>query len=271
MKVAFVGGGNMARAIIGGLLGKDMKAADIVVVEPDPSARLRLLAEYGVRAVEAPGAETAAAEAIVLAVKPQNMREAARHLAGAVGDPVFITIAAGIRIADLSRWLGGRGRVVRSMPNTPALVHAGVTGLYAPANVGAADRATAERLLGAVGATLWFERETDLDAVVAVSGSGPAYVFYAIEALEQAARELGLAAGASRSLALWTFVGATKLAIERGEDPAALRAQVTSKGGTTEAALRVLEAAGVRQHFIDAVRAARDRSVEMGDALGKDG
>ena len=128
----------------------------------------------------------------------------------------------------------------------------------------------AEKLLGAVGATLWFEREGDLDAVVAVSGSGPAYVFFAIEALEQAARELGLAEGASRSLALWTFVGATKLAIERGESPAALRAQVTSKGGTTEAAIRVLEAAGVRQDFIDAVRAARDRSVEMGEALGKD-
>jgi pyrroline-5-carboxylate reductase len=128
----------------------------------------------------------------------------------------------------------------------------------------------AERLLGAVGATLWFERETDLDIVVAVSGSGPAYVFYAIEALEQAARELGLQDGAARTLALWTFVGATKLAIERGEDPAALRAQVTSRGGTTEAAVKVLDRTEVKQRFIEAVRAARDRSIEMGDALGKE-
>ena len=271
MRIAFVGGGNMARAIIGGLLAKGAANADeIMVVEPDASARLRLLAEYGVKAVEAPVADLAHAHAVILAVKPQNMREAAANLAAVVADPLFITIAAGVRIADLGRWLGGRKRIVRSMPNTPALVHAGITGLHAPADVTAADRAIAEQLLGAVGATIWFDNESDLDAVVAVSGSGPAYVFYAIEALEQAARGLGLAEGASRSLALWTFVGATKLAIERGEDPAALRAQVTSKGGTTEAAIRVLDAAAVKQHFIDAVQAARDRSVEMGDALGKE-
>jgi pyrroline-5-carboxylate reductase len=136
--------------------------------------------------------------------------------------------------------------------------------------VGAADRESAEQLLASVGATLWFDNEADLDAVTAVSGSGPAYVFYAIEALETAARELGLAEGASRSLALWTFVGATKLAIERGEEPAALRAQVTSKGGTTERALEVLEAGQVKQRFIEAVKAACERSRELGDALGKD-
>ncbi len=271
MKIAFVGGGNMARAIIGGLLAKDAaKAADIVVVEPDPSARLRLLAEYGVRAFEAAGPEIAGAEAVILAVKPQQMREAASRAAVALGDALYVSIAAGIRIDDLSRWLGGRRRIVRAMPNTPALVHAGITGLHAPAGVGDPDRAVAEHLLGAVGATLWFEQEGDLDAVTAVSGSGPAYVFYAIEALEAAARELGLAEGASRSLALWTFVGATKLAIERGEDPAALRAQVTSKGGTTERALEVLERADVKRHFVDAVRAACERSRELGDALGKD-
>jgi pyrroline-5-carboxylate reductase len=190
-------------------------------------------------------------------------------VAAAAGDVLFITIAAGIRLADLARWLGGRGRLVRAMPNTPALVHAGITGLYAPPGVAQGDRTTAETLLAAVGATLWFERESDLDVVVAVSGSGPAYVFYAIEALEAAARDLGLAEGASRSLALWTFVGATKLAIERGEDPATLRAQVTSKGGTTEAALKVLEASGVKGHFAAAVKAACERSRELGDELGK--
>ena len=271
MRLAFIGGGNMARAIIGGLLAKAaIKSEEVLVVEPDSSARLRLLAEYGVKAIEAPGPDLAHAHAVILAVKPQSMREAAEQLAGVVQDPLFITIAAGIRIADLSRWLGGRTRIVRSMPNTPALVHAGITGLHAPDGMSDNDRSLAEQLMGAVGATVWFEKEGDLDIVVAVSGSGPAYVFYAIEALEQAARELGLADGASRSLALWTFVGATKLAIERGEEPAALRAQVTSKGGTTEAAIRVLEAAGVKEKFLDAVKAARDRSIEMGEALGKD-
>jgi pyrroline-5-carboxylate reductase len=235
----------------------------------DASARLRLLAELGVRAHEAPGPELAGTEVVVLAVKPQNMREAAASTAAAVGDALFISIAAGIRLPDLSRWLGGRGRLVRAMPNTPALVHAGITGLYAPAGVGQGDRNAAETLLAAVGATLWFDNESDLDAVVAVSGSGPAYVFYAIEALEAAARDLGLAEGASRSLALWTFVGATKLAIERGEDPATLRAQVTSKGGTTEAALKVLEASGVKGHFAAAVKAACERSRALGEELGK--
>jgi pyrroline-5-carboxylate reductase len=156
------------------------------------------------------------------------------------------------------------------MPNTPALVHAGVTGLYAPPAVDRDDREAAQNLMASVGATLWFDREEDLDAVTAVSGSGPAYVFYAMEALEDAARRLGLADGAARSLALWTFVGAAKLAIERGEDPAVLRAQVTSRGGTTERALEVLEAAGVKELFIDAVRAACERSRELGDALGKE-
>jgi pyrroline-5-carboxylate reductase len=270
MRIAFIGGGNMARAIIGGLLAKGAATAEeFLVVEPDASARLMLLAEYGVKAIEAPNADLQHAHAVILAVKPQNMREAAGQLAAFAGEALFITIAAGIRIADLSRWLGGTGRIVRCMPNTPALVHAGITGLHAPAGLPERDRAMAERLLGAVGATLWFENEGDLDAVVAVSGSGPAYVFYAIEALEQAARDLGLAEGASRSLALWTFVGATKLAIERGEDPARLRAQVTSKGGTTEAAIAVLDRTGVREKFIEAVRAARARSIEMGEELGK--
>jgi len=180
-----------------------------------------------------------------------------------------ISIAAGIRLADLARWIGGRERLVRAMPNTPALVHAGITGLYAGAPVRADDRQAAEDLLAAVGSTLWFERESDLDVVTAVSGSGPAYVFYAMEALERAARDLGLAEGAARSLALWTFVGAAKLAIERGEDPARLRAQVTSRGGTTERALEVLEAAGVKERFVEAVKAACERSRELGEALGR--
>lgn len=270
MKIAFVGGGNMARAIIGGLVAKGARASDIVVVEVDAVARLKLVSEFGVEAIEKPGAQLAAMDVVVFAVKPQQMRSAAQAVAPHLVDSLLITIAAGIRIESLSRWLGGLERIVRAMPNTPALVHAGVTGLYAPSVVGTDDRNAAETLMSAVGAALWFDNEADLDAVTAVSGSGPAYVFYAIEALESAARGLGLPEGASRSLALWTFVGATKLAIERGEDPAVLRAQVTSKGGTTERALEVLEEGRVKEHFIAAVRAACERSRELGAALGKD-
>jgi pyrroline-5-carboxylate reductase len=270
MKIGFIGGGNMARAIIGGLVAKGARAADIVVVEIDAAARLKLVSELGVAAIESPDAQLAGMEVVILAVKPQQMRAAARALAPHLADPLLVTIAAGIRIESLSRWLGGRKRIVRAMPNTPALVHAGVTGLHALPGVGADDRKTAEKLMSAVGAAIWFESESDLDAVTAVSGSGPAYVFYAMEALESAARELGLPEGASRSLALWTFVGATKLAIERGEDAAALRAQVTSRGGTTERALEVLEEARVKDHFIAAVKAACERSRELGAALGED-
>jgi pyrroline-5-carboxylate reductase len=270
LKLGFIGGGNMARAIIGGLVAKGARGADIVVVEIDAVARLKLVAEFGVAAIETPDAQLAGVEVVIFAVKPQQMRAAAQALAPHLVDPLLVTIAAGIRIESLSRWLGGLERIVRAMPNTPALVHAGVTGLYAPSVVGTDDRKAAEKLMSAVGAALWFENESDLDAVTAVSGSGPAYVFYAIEALERAARELGLPEGASRSLALWTFVGATKLAIERGEDAATLRAQVTSKGGTTERALEVLDAAGVKDHFVAAVKAACERSRELGAALGKD-
>jgi pyrroline-5-carboxylate reductase len=270
MNITFIGGGNMGRAIIGGLVAKGIRARDITVVDIDAAARARLETELGVVALEAAGDGLREADVVVMAVKPQNMREAARAISRRIANPLVLSIAAGIRTGDLSRWLEDRRRIVRAMPNTPALVHAGITGLYAPPELGADDRQAAEDLMGAVGATIWFEREGDLDAVTAVSGSGPAYVFYAIEALEKAARELGLAEGASRSLALWTFVGATKLAIERGEDPAKLRAQVTSKGGTTERALEVLEAAHVRAHFVDAVKAACERSRELGDALGKE-
>ena len=270
MKVAFIGGGNMATAIIGGLLAKGFKAADIVVVEVNAQARAHLAASLGVNALEAPGAEMARMDAIVMAVKPQQMREAAVALRPQLKDAVAISIAAGIRVADLSRWLGGHARCVRTMPNTPALVHAGVTGLYAGKAVGEKDRRIAEQLLGAVGRTLWFDREADLDAVVAVSGSGPAYVFYAIEAVEAAAIALGLTPEKARALTLATFDGATKLAIARAEDPAKLRANVTSKGGTTAAALAVLEGAGVKESFLAAIQAAAQRSREMGDELGKD-
>jgi len=270
MRIAFVGGGNMATAILGGLLARGMQSAEMMVIEPDAGARLRLFSQYGVKCVEAPVPDLAHAHTVIFAVKPQQMRQAAQDVGAVCADPLFVSIAAGIRLGDLSRWLGGKERLVRAMPNTPALVHAGITGLHAPPHVSEDDCNAAQQLLSAVGATVWFDKESYLDAVTAVSGSGPAYVFYAIEALEAAARELGLPEGASRSLALWTFVGAAKLAIERGVDPATLRAQVTSKGGTTERALEVLEGAQVKRSFIEAVAAACERSRELGDAFGKD-
>lgn len=270
MKVAFVGGGNMASAIVGGLIAREFSRADLIVIDPDSNARTRVTAAFGVKAVEEAGSFLAEANVIVLAVKPQQMRAAARVIAPLAAEALVVTIAAGIRLADLSRWLSGHERLVRAMPNMPALVHAGVTGLFARPAVSEGDRRSAETLLSAVGATIWFEQESDLDAVTAVSGSGPAYVFYALEALETAARELGIKEGAARSLALWTFVGAAKLAIERSDGPAALRAQVTSKGGTTERALEVLEQGHVKETFVEAVKAACERSRELGAAFGKD-
>jgi pyrroline-5-carboxylate reductase len=270
MKATFLGGGNMGAAIIGGLVARGFPASDITVIDPGPAARAGLASRFGVAVREAAGTDLPVADALVLAVKPQQMREAVRQLLPLDPATVVVTIAAGIRIADLARWLGGHAAIVRAMPNTPALVHAGVTGLYAPPAVGAEGRSRAESLLGAVGETVWLPREEDLDAVTAVSGSGPAYVFYFIEALEQAAREMGIAPEAARALALGTFAGAAKLAAVRGEDPAVLRAQVTSKGGTTERALGEMEGAALKARFIEAVKAAGARSRELGEQLGRD-
>lgn len=270
MRICFVGGGNMATALISGLLKKGRSAADIRVVEIDAAARERLERDLHVSAYAdlAPGA--AGADCIVLAVKPQHMREVAHALAPHSADALVLSIAAAIRHADLARWLGGHARLVRAMPNTPALALAGMTGLYAPPGVSGEDRAHAETVLGAAGKTLWVESEAQMDGVTAVSGSGPAYVFYFIEALEDAASALGFEPKASRALALETFTGAVKLAAESPESVATLRARVTSKGGTTERALEALDKARVHDSIVGAVRAAAERSRELGDALGGD-
>jgi pyrroline-5-carboxylate reductase len=269
MKLLFVGGGNMGAAIVGGLVSRGFAAGDITVVEPGAAARESLATRFGV-AVRESATAGGAADVVVLAVKPQQMKEAVRPLLPLASGTLVVSIAAGIRLADLSRWLGGHGSLVRAMPNTPALVHAGVTGLYAPPAVDARGRERATELMAAVGDVVWLPREEDLDAVTAVSGSGPAYVFYFLEAVEQAARELGIAPAAARALALGTFAGAAKLARERAEDPAVLRAQVTSKGGTTERALATMEAASLKAGIIDAVKAAAARSRELGDEFGRD-
>ena len=270
MKVCFIGGGNMATALIAGLLKKGQRPDDIRVVEIDPAARARLARDLGVQAhAEAP-VGVAGADCVLLAVKPQQMREVALGLGALVRDALVITIAAGIRHVDLTRWLGGHPRIVRAMPNTPALALAGITGLFAPPALDREDRARAEEILGAAGTTLWVEREEEMDAVTAVSGSGPAYVFYFIEALQQAASELGFEDGAARALALETFAGAVKLAAESPENAATLRARVTSKGGTTERAIAELDKHRVREAIVSAVRAAAERSQELGLALGRE-
>jgi pyrroline-5-carboxylate reductase len=202
---------------------------------------------------------------VVLAVKPQQMREAARQLAPHVGAvPLVLTIAAGVRCADVARWLGGYPRIVRAMPNTPALIGAGMTALFATPEA-RATAASAAQVLEACGEIIWCEQERDLDAVTGVSGSGPAYVFYFLEALEQAALELGLAPAHARRLAYATFDGSVRLARQSSDPPATLRANVTSKGGTTARALEVLNAANVNGHFIAAVKAAAARAAELGD------
>lgn len=270
MIITFIGGGNMAGAIIGGLLKKNHAATSLRVVEIDETARARLTREYAIKPFERLDAAVAGADCIVLAVKPQSLREAAIELRAHIQQQLIISIAAGIRGADIARWLGGYSRLVRAMPNTPALVGAGCSAIYPMPGASAEDATRAEVILSAVGTTLRVSREEQLDAVTAVSGSGPAYVFYFIEALEQAALDLALEPAAARRLALATFAGAIKLAVESDETVATLRARVTSQGGTTAAALSSMQSAGVKEAIVRAVKAADARSRELGDELGKD-
>jgi pyrroline-5-carboxylate reductase len=266
-RIVFVGGGNMASAILSGLLKQGHAPASLHVVEPSAAQRAKLLAEPGVTSQAVAGPELLGAELVVWAVKPQVFGEAARACAASVGTALHLSVMAGIRIASISQALGTE-RVVRAMPNTPALIGQGIAGLYAPAAVGAAERSQAEQVLRAVGSTLWVDAESDLDAVTALSGSGPAYVFFFLEAMMEAALQMGLSAEVGRRLALATFAGATALAEASLETPATLREQVTSKGGTTHAALLCLEKHGVKAAFEEALQAARERARELGDQFG---
>lgn len=267
MNICFIGGGNMATALIGGLLGKGFAARQISVVEINADNRAKLQQEFGVRATSELTAGLAGSDIVVLAVKPQQLRDVAEQLAPLLSGQLLISIAAGIRAVDLSRWMGSQN-VVRAMPNTPALIRSGMTGLYAFPAVGQAQREQAENILAAVGETLWVQDEIMLDAVTAISGSGPAYVFYFIEAMQQAARDMGLNADDARRLSLATFLGASKLAATSDEDVGVLRARVTSKNGTTERALLSMAANQVAEHIAQAAQAAQARSREMGDELG---
>lgn len=268
-KLTFIGGGNMAASLIGGLIAQGYPAARITACDPSGEARQRLAAEFGIQTSDDNARAAAAAEILVLAVKPQVMADVARGLAPALAHrPLILSIAAGIPLAALSRWLGGGAPLVRCMPNTPALVRTGITGLYADPGVDQAQRQVAERILGAAGATLWVAEEAALDAVTAVSGSGPAYFFLVMEVMMAAAERLGLQPEVARELTLQTALGAARMAMESDVDVAELRRRVTSPGGTTEAAIRVLEAGELGRLFAAAMSAARDRAAEMGAALG---
>jgi len=271
MNITFIGGGNMARALVGGLVARGVASKALAVVEIDAEARATVAARFGIATfVQVAPAAVVDADVIVIAVKPQNVRIVARDLATLLKRQVVLTIAAGIRLPDLSRWLLGYRRLVRAMPNTPALIGAGIAGLYALSGVDGDGRARAASVLEAVGGTIWCEREDELDIVTAVSGSGPAYVFYFIEALEAAALQMGLDPPAARRLALATFSGAARLAEQSDSEPALLRAQVTSKGGTTERAVARLDEAAVMGAIVAAVKAAAERARELGDVYGNE-
>ena len=259
----------MATALINGLIQQGYKAAQICVVEINAESRERIKNQLGVSAVAELADGVANSDVVVLAVKPQQLFELTQQLAALLEHQLVISIAAGIQATDIMRWLGGYARVIRAMPNTPALVRAGVTGLYAALNASAQDKKTAESILGAVGTVLWVEEEEMLHAVTAISGSGPAYVFYFIESMQQAGIELGLTPEQARQLSLQTFLGATKLACERDEDAATLRARVTSKGGTTQQAIQSMEKNDVKFKIITAAHAANERSRELSDEFSK--
>ncbi|MFY9479649.1 MAG: pyrroline-5-carboxylate reductase [Aquabacterium sp.] len=265
--IAFVGGGNMASAIIGGLLRQGRKPESILVIDPGEAARSRLAAQ-GLRTQASPDAALSGANLVVWAVKPQQFKEATGQVAGFTQQALHYSVMAGLRTDDMARLLG-TGRIVRAMPNTPALVGQGITGLFARPDVTVAERAAIDAVVQPTGQALWVGQEADLDAVTAMSGSGPAYVFYFIEAMVQAAADMGLSPEQGRALALATFAGATALATQSEDSPATLREKVTSKGGTTYAALTTLEDAGVKASFIEAMRAAQKRAGELGDEFGR--
>ena len=266
-RIAFIGGGNMASAIIGGLIRQGLPAAQVMVVEPFEATRALLNSQHGVQAHPTSGPFLADADLIVWAVKPQSFREAAAPVAPFAGRALQLSVMAGIRAADIAA-ASGSARIVRCMPNTPALVGRGMTGLFDAAGA-AADRQLAETVIRTTGDVLWVEREEQLDAVTALSGSGPAYVFYFLEAMQQAGVELGLTPEQARALAVGTFAGGAHLAAQSAEPLATLRERVTSKGGTTHAALTALEQAGVKAAFVKAMHAACVRAAELGDEFGR--
>lgn len=259
----------MASALIGGLLRRDYTASQIRVVEISAECRARIKADFDINAVADLTEGVADTDVVILAVKPQQLAELAQKLAPLLNNQLVISIAASIQATDISRWLAGYQRVIRAMPNTPALVQAGVTGLYAMPAVNAQEKERAENILAAVGSVLWVEQEEMLHTVTAISGSGPAYVFYFIEAMQQAGMELGLSADQSRQLSLQTFLGAVKLAVQSRETVETLRLRVTSKGGITERAIQHMDEKEIKCRIVSAIHAASERSHALSDEFGE--
>jgi pyrroline-5-carboxylate reductase len=266
--IAFIGGGNMASALIGGLRRQGLPADHLHVVEPFAPARQQLLETHGVQALEAPDATLSQAHLVVWAVKPQVFKEAAEPSASVTREALHLSVAAGILTDSIASWLHTE-RVVRAMPNTPALIGQGQTGLFARAGVSLQDRQVIEQVMSGTGQHVWVAQESLLDAVTAISGSGPAYVFYFIEAMSRAAERMGLSPEQARQLSIGTFCGAAELARRSTDSPAILRERVTSKGGTTYAALTTMQSLGVAEHFEQAMEAARLRAAELGEAFGR--
>ena len=268
--ISFIGGGNMARSLAGGLIANGWDPTQITISDPEPEQRQALAQSLGVATSDDNRSAASGCQVLVLAVKPQVLRAVAHELMPVLQDhhPLIISIAAGVRIADLQRWLGGGQTIVRVMPNTPALVGSGATGMVANAQVSDAERDSAESIMRSVGVTVWLQQEDQLDIVTALSGSGPAYFFLFMEALEQAAVAQGLGRDTARLLTLETAFGAAKMALESGEDPALLRQRVTSPGGTTEKALEVFGQGDLTQLVERAVSAASERSRELAKLLG---
>ena len=267
-RIAFIGGGNMASAIIGGLIRQGQPAAGIAVVEPFEPQRDKLKAQFGLVSEAAPGPALAGSSLVVWAVKPQTFKEAAAQARPHVGGALHLSVAAGIRSDSIAAWLGTE-RIVRSMPNTPALVGKGMTALFARGAVTPDDRAQVERVIATTGEFLWVDSEPLLDAVTALSGSGPAYVFFFLEAMRQAGMEMGLSAQQAHKLAVGTFVGASELARASDDPPEVLRERVTSKGGTTYAAITSMQQDGMKGSFVKALHAAARRAEELGNEFGK--
>lgn len=266
--IAFIGGGNMASAIIGGLIRQGMKPDQITVVEPFAETAARLQSQFGLTVLPQAGSDLSAAQLVVWAVKPQVFREAAAPVAAHTRQALHLSVAAGIRTDSICQWLG-TDRVVRSMPNTPALVGQGMTALFACPGVSAAEKAGVEQVIATTGQHLWVEKESLLDAVTALSGSGPAYVFFFLEAMTEAGMGMGLSREQAYRLAVATFQGASSLAAASDEAPEVLRQRVTSKGGTTYAAITSMEGAGIKPAFVRAMQAAEQRARELGDEFGK--
>lgn len=266
--IAFVGGGNMASAIISGMTRQGFPVSQIEVVEPFAEAQSRLQSQFGIQAQPQAGSFLQKASIVIWAVKPQSFHEAALQVRSHTQNALHLSVAAGIRSDSITEWLGNE-RVVRTMPNTPALIGKGITALFARSAATEADRQHAERIVASTGEFLWLSNEQQLDAVTAISGSGPAYMFYFMEAMTAAGAEMGLEREQAYKLAVATFIGAGELARASHEPPEILRQRVTSKGGTTYAAITSMDESRVKDLFSKALHAAHQRAQEMGDEFGK--